>query len=201
MPIYSPSGGITTYAADTFTRGDSALTLGTSSAGGTWTAQIGTWGINTNQAYCPVPAGGAGNFNVATLPASTSDGILACSIFFPVGATAVECGILARFQDINNFVLLDIAISSTHLYVRQAGIFTKIDVGSAANNNAPLLANTTIPVVLRARGASITASVGSVEIGGTLPPTMPTATGCGLIVANNVDAAGVRWSALSYASA
>lgn len=41
---------------DTFVRGDSAVSLGTATSGGTYTASSGTWGISTNRAY-PVASG------------------------------------------------------------------------------------------------------------------------------------------------
>jgi hypothetical protein len=197
MPLFLPSSAVITYADDTFTRADSAVSLGTSSGGTAWTAQVGTWGISTNQAYCPTPAAG---FNVATLPAATSDGVFTATVVFPGGATVVECGVLLRYQDISNFVLLDLAVGVSHLYVRQAGVFTRIDSAEPANNNGILVAGASIPVQVTARGSTIWAVVGGTIIGGTMPPTLSAANGCGLVVANNADATGVRWDSLSYES-
>jgi hypothetical protein len=46
---------------DNFDRADSTTTLGTASDGiHAWTPQVGTWGINTNQAYCPTLSSGSG---------------------------------------------------------------------------------------------------------------------------------------------
>jgi hypothetical protein len=197
-PIYSTStAAATTYASDTFTRADSALTLGTSSGGGIWTAQLGTWGISGNRAYCPVPAAG---FNHATLPAVTSDGVLTIDVIIPGGATVVECGVLVRWQDAANFVLLDMALGITHLYVRVAGVFTRIDTAEAANNNPSVIAGATVPVSMTMRNSALTVTVGGAVMGGTMPPTLTAATGCGLVVANNADATGVRWDNLSYES-
>ncbi len=202
MPVYGgATGGTTTYAADTFTRADSALTLGTSSGGGAWTAQLGTWGISTNQAYCPVPAGGAGAFNVATLPAATSDGVFAATCIVPAGATVFEGGFLVRFQDLNNFVYLDLSGGgggTSQLFVRVAGVFTALSVQAA---NIAVAPGATLPVQINARGGVVTASVGHVILGGSLPATLATATGCGLVVVNNVDGPGTRFTALSYQSA
>ena len=40
-------------ASDTFTRANSAVTLGSTEVGAlAWTANVGTWGISSNQAYC-----------------------------------------------------------------------------------------------------------------------------------------------------
>jgi hypothetical protein len=191
----------TVYAADTFTRADSAASLGTSSGGGAWTAQLGTWGIATNKGYCPTPAGGAGAFNVATLPAATSDGVLTANVTFPVGATVVEAGLLLRYQDINNFVMLYLKVGVTHMYVRSGpSTFTQIDSAETTNNNPVLAASSVIPVQVTARGSAIWAVVGGTIIGGTMPPTLSAADGCGLVVVNNVDAAGVRFTNLTYQS-
>lgn len=38
---------------DTFTRADSALSLGNAETGQAWTAVSGTWGVSSGQLYCP----------------------------------------------------------------------------------------------------------------------------------------------------
>jgi len=45
----------TTLQSDAFTRADSVSTLGSS-----WNADVGTWGISSNQAYAPTLSGGVG---------------------------------------------------------------------------------------------------------------------------------------------
>lgn len=42
-----------TLVADSFTRADSASSLGTADVGGAWTSLAGTWGISGNKAYLP----------------------------------------------------------------------------------------------------------------------------------------------------
>lgn len=54
--------------SDTFTRVDSAVSLGTADVGGAWTAGRGTWGIQTNQAYMATGTTGTIPFAYMTLP-------------------------------------------------------------------------------------------------------------------------------------
>jgi hypothetical protein len=112
----------------------------------------------------------------------------------------VECGVLVRWQDANNFVLLDMALGISHLYVRVAGVFTRIDTAETANNNPAIVAAATVPVSLTMRGKAIVVTAGGAVLGGTMPPTLTAATGCGLVVANNADATGVRFTNLTYQS-
>lgn len=44
--------------SDTFNRADSALTLGNAETGQAWTAEVGTWGVSSGQAYSASDAGG-----------------------------------------------------------------------------------------------------------------------------------------------
>ena len=53
LPTNLPPGAIW---ADTFTRGDSAVSPGTADSGGSYTVSSGTWGISTNRLY-PVASG------------------------------------------------------------------------------------------------------------------------------------------------
>lgn len=61
----SPTG-LTVYLKDTFTRADSATTLGSPEVGGPYTVLVGTWGVASGQAYVPSGTGKA----VVTFPAA-----------------------------------------------------------------------------------------------------------------------------------
>ena len=54
------AGGVSDVT-DNFNRADSTTTLGTASDGvHVWTPETGTWGISSNQGYCPTLSGGLG---------------------------------------------------------------------------------------------------------------------------------------------
>lgn len=66
MIILSGAGTVSgvTDVTDDFNRADSAVSLGTSTSGHAWTADLGTWGISSNTAYCPTLSGGTGRATV-----------------------------------------------------------------------------------------------------------------------------------------
>jgi hypothetical protein len=88
--------GYLSNAIDRFTRADSAVTLG---AG--WTADHGTWGISSNQAYWAVD-GGVFNRARKTFGAS-GDGIWRWKIKAPTTVTHIF-GAIIRAVDANNFI-------------------------------------------------------------------------------------------------
>lgn len=105
----TPAGsGPTTLAADTFTRADSATTLGTSSGGQVWSAPEGTWGITGNRAYLPV--NGGGSYNVAYLDAGQS------AVTYTVDLTPrsgdIDLGLCALVQDADNLIFWDLSGST-----------------------------------------------------------------------------------------
>lgn len=83
-----------TPALDTFTRADSAVSMGTASgAGGAWTppslaGASSVWGISANQAYYVSNTGGVSN--VLTL-ADMADGTLTCDILMGSATTTGNC--------------------------------------------------------------------------------------------------------------
>lgn len=83
---------------DEFTRADS-----TSSLGGSWAVDTGTWGISSNRAYI---VSGTGSQR-AYLPNTTAagDGIVICDITAPNPATTAF-GLMLRRVDANNFIRL-----------------------------------------------------------------------------------------------
>lgn len=50
------ASGPTVVVSDSFTRANSAVSMGTADTGQTWLANDGTWGITSNRAYCTNPA-------------------------------------------------------------------------------------------------------------------------------------------------
>ena len=59
-PFAFAVGGVSNVTDD-FNRADNASSMGTASDGvHVWTAETGTWGISSNQGYCPTLSGGLG---------------------------------------------------------------------------------------------------------------------------------------------
>jgi hypothetical protein len=83
---------------DTFTRADSAVSMGVASpGGGTWTAQAGTWGISTNRGYCVT--GVAGDWSTAVILFGQADVI--AEVTFDTQAANGSAGIVIRSADAN----------------------------------------------------------------------------------------------------
>lgn len=96
---------MTAHASDAFTRADSATTLGTADVGGAWTAQVGTWGILSNKAYCAVATSDA--YNIATLTLqNTADVTVSCDVTTSATANRTTAGLALRYTDVNNWVRL-----------------------------------------------------------------------------------------------
>ena len=91
----APAGGVT-LAADTFTRADSAISMGDAETGGTW-ATTGTWGILSNRARCYSAD------TVASLDIGIASGYRAQVDMFAHNWP----GLVVRFTDTNNFYWLE----------------------------------------------------------------------------------------------
>lgn len=104
------SGNALATVFDAFTRANS-----TTSLGGAWATDNGTWGISSNQAYL---AGGSG-FVRAYLANTTAagDGIVICNITVPTTATD-SFGLMLRRQDANNFIRLWNNGQSNNIYLQ-----------------------------------------------------------------------------------
>jgi hypothetical protein len=102
---------ITPVVADTFTRADSATSLGTADTGGAWTALSGTWGISSNQAYKP-----AGTTGIAYIDSGKAD----CKIQVDHSTVSgVNGGLAFRIVDASNYWLA----SGNQLWKVQSGSF------------------------------------------------------------------------------
>lgn len=123
--------GRRTIALDAFTRADSAVSLGTADIGGAWTANVGTWGISSNKAYCPTPDG------VATQVATLSTGVPNATVSATFTGTGIGTGtampwLIFRFVDTSNYLLVSAQSATTiEIFKKIAGSFTQI--GTAAH--------------------------------------------------------------------
>jgi hypothetical protein len=184
------AAGPTTYAADTFTRADSALTLGTSSGGQAWSALTGTWGITGNKAYCAVDGVSVGGgYNVATLNAGQSLVTYTATVTPKVGA--VEFGLAALTQDIDNLVMWDLSGDTaagagnitTRLFSRAAGTFTPI----TSSATLTMTGGTTYTLKLVVGATSISCYIDNVLVFASSGATgLETQTRFGLVTAAGV---------------
>lgn len=122
----TPSG-----RTDNFTRADSSSSLGTpSDAGAAWTVAGGsTWGISSNAAYVSTYSGDA----YAVLSSGITNAVVQVTVpTFPAGTTP---GLIFRYQDASNFMLLhcDNSATTMAIYKRSGGSY-----GSALATNAAI---------------------------------------------------------------
>jgi hypothetical protein len=143
---------------DPFTRADSATTLGSP-----WTANQGTWGISSNQAY-PV-SGNDGD--TATVDVSATDVTVGLTVATQPASKGT--GVVARFVDVNNYYLLtcDSSAGNVGLYKKVAGTFTQLAVSGGSISNGDELR-------LRLTGSSV---VGEVRRAGALLRTLSATDG------------------------
>jgi hypothetical protein len=91
------------YASDSFTRADSASSLGTADSGQAWSAPSGTWGISGNKAY----SASATNGDRANLPAGVRDAVFSVDITSD-NYSVSNPGLMVRFVDNSNFLYVDL---------------------------------------------------------------------------------------------
>jgi len=120
----------TSLISDSFNRANSATSLSASDTGQAWTAVVGTWGINANQAYVAVDAGAGTNLAVL------DSGVANCSVQVTFSAAENGMGVAVRETDGNNyFLLLRATSTSLQFYRIQAGVATLL------NSSTPTMAN------------------------------------------------------------
>jgi hypothetical protein len=107
---------------DNFNRANSASTLGGAVVGGSWTANTGTWGISSNQAYLPTEAGNS----VATLNAGKTLSYVAASI------TAVSSnnapGLMVQWLDATHWIygFIDLTDGGMQVWQNNGGSFSQL---------------------------------------------------------------------------
>lgn len=95
--VHAVSAAATVIGSDTFTRSDSASTLGTAETGGAWTAQAGTWGITGGKAYAASNTDG----NTATLTFASPPSSISAVLTTDAIDTHGWC-VVPRYADANN---------------------------------------------------------------------------------------------------
>lgn len=121
-----------TDRTDNFNRADSSSSLGTPSDGGSaWTAHVGTWGINSNQAYCSSVT----SLACASVESSISD----CEVQATLAVVGSAAGLVARLADSNNYILADEIASTVRLFKNVAGSFTSLGSYSGTTANGDVI--------------------------------------------------------------
>jgi len=103
--------------SDTFTRADSATTLGNAETGQPWVVLNSTWGVSGSKAYC---AGLGGDACIYT-DSGVSDCEVSCDMLVP--AAGVETWMVVRAQDNANFIMVGLNASSMFVYYRNGGVW------------------------------------------------------------------------------
>ena len=152
---------------DTFTRADSALTLGNAETGQAWSALGGTWGISSNQAY----AVNDGNDFYAVAESGLPDPIV--EVTYAVVADTQR--LVFRASDVNNLWIISNQSGAWKLLKRVTGAYTQVSTDyTAASANGDI-----VRVILR--GATISVYInGTLRIGPVADSFNPTATHHGI---------------------
>jgi hypothetical protein len=144
---------------DTFTRADSAITLGSAETGQAWSALAGTWGISSNKAYLVTDTGQA----VAVLDAGVADYTYTIDLTTSPTASRVDCGIVFRATDNNNYLLLAlnkiVGANTIKLWKNSGGAFGALQTVDPAE----LAENTLYAVRAVLNGNSIVIQLNGVE--------------------------------------
>ena len=173
--------GCAPIVSDSFTRADSATSLGTADTGQTWSAITGTWGIASNQAYNP----GADTNAMALVDAGVSD----CTVRLKMAARGSSSGMFLRATDASNWIAF-VNGSSTVMSLIKSVAGTVSTVVNITTTVA--LTNDVYQAVLK--GTTITLFLNGAQIG--TPQTVTehaTATKFGIGLANHASATNIRW--------
>lgn len=160
VPAGSPLANLAIY--DGFNRADSSTTLGSADSGAAWVPQLGTWGISSNQAYCPSGSSAQG---IATQNIGTANYQADVDI-----ATLGDhnSGIVVRASDANNAIL---CLGDT-IYSMIAGAFASLATYSAFGNGDHM--------TVVCQGSSIVVKKNGVQVASITSTFNQTATLAGL---------------------
>lgn len=137
---------------DTFTRADSAVSPGSPTTGGPYTAALGTWGISSNQLYC---ATSTSNGQITWPAAIDTDATVT------INATGANgTGLIVRRIDASNYWFFGTGTNG------QLSVIRVVAAGFAAAIRWSLGAAPTLPVTIRLRciGSVIHAYVNGVLV-------------------------------------
>ena len=180
--------GVRTYVYDSFTRADSATTLGTADTGQVWDAAEGTWGIDSGQAALITVSGTSRE--TALIDAGVSDCTVRATFGTDASGTFAQRLVVRATDKLNNFYVANMNTAGVvgdniTLWKREA---------AASSNMAPAAAHTwaigdVVEVVLS--GSSITVLVNGAALIAASSAFNQTATKHGLAASNNTSP---RWT-------
>jgi hypothetical protein len=155
---------------DTFTRADSATSMGDAESGQVWFPGYGVWGISSNQAYLATDAGE----NVTWVK-----GLAGGTISVTLATTQDAVGLAFRCQDRDNYWRVQVNSASTRwdLYLVQAGVATLMGNTGTANVSSGAV------VMVKAEGDQILVHVDGVLKLTVTDSTFQKASRCGLYAA------------------
>jgi hypothetical protein len=129
-PSGGSGGGTTTthVLLDSFNRADNASSLGNLQTPSTlaWTANVGTWGVSSNKAYCASAiTSGSTTLNYVTADAGISNYAFQVEMTKTAGSAISETELVFRYSDASNYWIADITSNagapSITLYKKVAG--------------------------------------------------------------------------------
>lgn len=154
---------------DTFVRADSAVSLGTATSGGTYTASSGTWGISTNRAY-PVASGRV------LAAAGTAGHEISCE--FEDMTTGIQQWLICRAADSANYWRC--GVSSPSATGVQTLALQSIVAGAVVVNTAVGRFQRGDTVTLMASGRVLQISVNGIRVASYVMTTALTGTSFGM---------------------
>lgn len=196
LTFHQPAAAGGLPVTDTFTRADSALSLGVADTGHTWTTRAGTMGISSNQAYAPA----LGTTNLlqaafATVDTGASD--VTIELTMPTARSAISFdGILFRYVDNDNFWLARYSWQNVRV---QLDLMSGASFLAAVNTAgiSPPQAHDGMDMAVVLSGTSIELFIDGVSYIATTSSTFQTATTHGIVIGNNVDTTVSRLDDLS----
>lgn len=170
---------------DDFNRADNATTMGTTPSGEPWVAEVGTWGIATNEAY--VPAGGAVR-RFSVIETGQTEG----HVQAVVGSVReTGWGLVCRWVDDDNYIILNCNTgAATWSLTERVGGVDNLLAGPTLFSTAP---GRVIRIAFA--GDQITCTNNGADIFGgplTCDPGLLTGTKHGLFAGTTVTSAS-RW--------
>lgn len=135
--------------SDTFTRADSALTLGSAETGQPWTAVTGTWGISANKAYSASDA----DEDLASISASKADGIMDWDVLGTLNSGVTyrvpEC--VFRLDDASNYLYVRLLNGAVSLRKNDADVHSELATAAqtTADNTSYTIRVLTLGNVIR----------------------------------------------------
>lgn len=111
---------------DVFNRADNASSMGNANTGQAWTATRGTWGIRSNQAYCPTIPASPNNAFATVDPLTPNVGMS-----FDIDYTATsQLGGVMRLTNDTNYLYFRLISTDIKLLKNVAGTVTQIGIYS-----------------------------------------------------------------------